>query len=126
MVAALRLLTFARSRHREPARRSHRDFTAFSFRDFAPLAPRWRCVAGHEGWRAAELRGHILRGREVTLEHRWRLVDVVLQVVVLASVEVPYGKIAGKTMSVVKMRRSLWPHSGTINALCFAPSESVR
>src|SRR3954471_12614522 len=36
-----------------------------------------------------------------------------------------FGKIDGKTTSVVKMRRSLWPHSGTMMALCFAPIVSV-
>lgn len=36
-----------------------------------------------------------------------------------------YGKIAGKTTSVVKMHRSLWPHSGTMIAVGFAPSISV-
>src|SRR6476661_9766095 len=36
-----------------------------------------------------------------------------------------FGKIAGNTMFVVYMQRSLWPHSGTIRIVCFAPSVSV-
>ena len=36
-----------------------------------------------------------------------------------------FGKITGNTMSVVKMQRSLCPHSGTMIALCLAPSVSV-
>jgi hypothetical protein len=35
------------------------------------------------------------------------------------------GKITGSTIAVVKMQRSLWPHSGTMIALCFAPSVVV-
>src|SRR4051812_29834960 len=35
-----------------------------------------------------------------------------------------FGKITGSTLSVVYTQRSLCPHSGTMIALCFAPSAS--